>query len=827
MPAISISALHKQALSISDDPLKVICAWPVSGQYGTGTRVLSTNPLLTFRDAVDMDIFGAFQLCAIGILAAPVTVMLSRTYFNDPGRNTIFAWTFLLLVGLLCMTIEFYRIQTTDCTLSSSGIPVSSNAAEFPYIEGNNCDLICSVRDGPSSLLRGGSANNIYVVPAPDKLTFGTATLLAAACSVHATLCLILMRHKVLTFNWKTLFGGQDQQDSGEKANPVDTSDSDKSPMKTVNETIGYFLKILAVPVFGGAGLAILIIGEINFFSPQVNYQTEPMANVGQWAPVAGTSLVMLGSLYLLLAKHAKEDLEEPPAHQCECWLPPSNQDQSQERMRHSEDNVSSHSHRGHGSTSHTMLNPSAEGIHVSASQDEHSTRSSLSFCTQDAPSPVETPLPKRGLNRRKFENTIRKFGEFLGTPAEDFITQPRNQNPLSVDAPAVPGEALRNPRWHGIESERVQHQVEENTPPRSRAGSSASSNASSQDPEGDNPIGEVVVEFLGEQTADNSASRRDLGFTGQLQGKWYAVYGDTLWCDTGVTDAAQDTEGFHGMVRNSLSALTDDPLVVHDLHLNQDEPVPHQQQLVPFNEAWGETNTFGFGGTSIVETDASTATGALYYLVNDAEHYKGAGIARLETVDGVPTVTQRMGEAGWWWDGDRFAKYGDIAAYRDVNSDFIYVLGRPPNSICEWPSNQYVYQARVRATDAFDLSKYEYWWGRDQGWKEEMLTDFNCETAIMWGVGQGQIVYNEHFGAYIYVYLDLVNRVKGGTVCLRTAPNAEGPWTDNKEIFKAEPIDGGLVYAGIAYPHLDETGKTLTIGFTNNNHIQVIKVTF
>jgi hypothetical protein len=26
----------------------------------------------------------------------------------------------------------------------------------------------------------------------------------------------------------------------------------------------------------------------------------------------------------------------------------------------------------------------------------------------------------------------------------------------------------------------------------------------------------------------------------------------------------------------------------------------------------------------------------------------------------------------------------------------------------------------------------------------------------VMWGVGQGQIVYNNHFGTYIYVYLDL-----------------------------------------------------------------------
>ncbi len=46
-----------------------------------------------------MDVFGAFQLCSIGILAAPVTVRLSRTYFEDPGRNAIFVWSILLLAG--------------------------------------------------------------------------------------------------------------------------------------------------------------------------------------------------------------------------------------------------------------------------------------------------------------------------------------------------------------------------------------------------------------------------------------------------------------------------------------------------------------------------------------------------------------------------------------------------------------------------------------------------------------------------------------------------------------------------------------------------------
>jgi hypothetical protein len=49
--------------------------------------------------AVDMDVYGAFQLCSLGILAGPVTVRLSKTYFDAPGRNIIFLWTGIILAG--------------------------------------------------------------------------------------------------------------------------------------------------------------------------------------------------------------------------------------------------------------------------------------------------------------------------------------------------------------------------------------------------------------------------------------------------------------------------------------------------------------------------------------------------------------------------------------------------------------------------------------------------------------------------------------------------------------------------------------------------------
>ena len=60
---------------------------------------------------VDMDLYGALQLCSIGILTAPVTARLSKTYFNNPGRNTIFAWTVLVLAGkcACCLAVYYPR----------------------------------------------------------------------------------------------------------------------------------------------------------------------------------------------------------------------------------------------------------------------------------------------------------------------------------------------------------------------------------------------------------------------------------------------------------------------------------------------------------------------------------------------------------------------------------------------------------------------------------------------------------------------------------------------------------------------------------------------
>ncbi|RFN46060.1 hypothetical protein FIE12Z_9661 [Fusarium flagelliforme] len=492
MPAVSsvLEVVVPRAVNDTTEALQVICAWPVSGQYGTGTRVLYyvliatclvakkkewlVNPCLAAAlvlpavaaihgivltamhnpDAVDMDIYGAFQLCAIGILAAPVTVMMSKTYFNDPGRNTIFLWTFLLLIGLLSMTIEFYRIETHDCITDASGNPVSPNVSNFNYTEGNNCGLICSTQDGPRSSMRGGSANNIYVIPAPHTLTFGAATLLAAACCVHAVLCLVSMWDRVLEINWRRRFGRQQEEDE----ETTEDGGANRGVMKKVNDTIGFYLKILAVPVFGGAGLAILIVGEINFFSPQVDYQTEPMANIGQWAPVTGTAMAMVGSLYLLLARHAEEAGDPYKPHHCNCPHCHIDNSARQSQVSH-HGSMSSLNSRHTGPTiSVTDTHPTSQ---LSPNLDTPPPRSSL----QRDPSIDGHPSinhPARNPYRQKVEKAFFKFGDILGTPAHDFITEPQNRDPSHVDLPMVPGERFRNERVSAVEREQDQHQEHE-----------------------------------------------------------------------------------------------------------------------------------------------------------------------------------------------------------------------------------------------------------------------------------------------------------------------------------------------------------------------------
>ena len=144
-----------------------------------------------------------------------------------------------------------------------------------------------------------------------------------------------------------------------------------------------------------------------------------------------------------------------------------------------------------------------------------------------------------------------------------------------------------------------------------------------------------------------------------------------------------------------------------------------------------------------------------VFYLINQNDAgLVGAGVAKVELDNGSPIVTDRLGDDGYWWDVNNGPRYGDVAAYKDDNSNYIYAWGGAPTSDSDATSSQYVYQVRVPQSGAFDLNQYEYWNGRDQGWSSTPLSTFDETTAVMWGVGQGMTYWSPFYSIYFYVHI-------------------------------------------------------------------------
>ncbi|KAI4724122.1 hypothetical protein E4T49_08147 [Aureobasidium sp. EXF-10728] len=427
----------------SSPGLHVVCAWPVSGQYGPGSRVLYyvlvvlcvfgkkadwiknaclaavllfpavaalhgiTLAALHVNGAVDMDIYGAFQLCSLGILAAPATVKNSRTYFLDPGRNIIFLWTILILSvralrceGLLSLAVEFFRTKTQVCK-SNTGSLVSLTNFSYGVTD---CGLVCSVDSGPESPMRRDAANNIYVIPAPTRLTFGTVTLLCAACCIPAILTLISMWNKILEINWKSRYGRETEKDPEEKK------------VKDINSLIKRLLNVIEAPLFGVAVVVILILGEINLFSEQVRYQTEPIASIGQWAPIVGTGLAMMGSLVVYVTSTSTESETESVTGQAHDGT---------------DDNSVSNSSR-------------PESVRPDTHDSNHSRIKSNALTHVNTAGTGLTDRPADRGGRRKVSDFLHKVGDYMGTPGKGRFDNPSSRRDYH-NYPTIPGQEFRD----------------------------------------------------------------------------------------------------------------------------------------------------------------------------------------------------------------------------------------------------------------------------------------------------------------------------------------------------------------------------------------------
>ncbi|KAF4766633.1 hypothetical protein N7455_005702 [Penicillium solitum] len=477
----------------SSSHLEVVCAWPVSGQYGPGTRVLyyvliaacvvarkvewirnaCLAAVLLFPaiaalhgivlaalhvdGAVDMDVYGAFQLCAIGILTAPATVRLSRTYFNNPGRDIIFLWTVLLLAGLISLIVEFMRLKSSICPVDDpASIHWASTGGKrggrFQY--GSNCGIACTPDNGPVSPLRLKAANNIYVIPVPHQLSFNATTLIAAACCIPAILSLVSMWIKILDDNWEKFSNGKPKQKPDEPI--LGTNGATITHMNGITNKISKWLALIEIPVFAAAVLAILVKGEMNFWSTQVQYQTEPIQSIGQWAPIVGTVLAALGSLYLLLSADieaaGKEDGQQAEitvgkCPNCDCAVSDT------------------------GSSSRRESRTSAER------QDPD-----IEMTAIRRPTTNQTTGTQPDLGRRKVARFLMAASAIMTTKAHNQIEKTGFKPEAKTTYPETPGERYKN---SDLQKQRDEYKRSSTPDNRSRAASFISSRGSVDNGEG------------------------------------------------------------------------------------------------------------------------------------------------------------------------------------------------------------------------------------------------------------------------------------------------------------------------------------------------------
>ena len=380
------------------------------------------------------------------------------------------------------MTVEFSRSNTFPCPYNDSGQPLSPDPRLFNYNNPPTCNLTCSTTSGPFSPIRQGSANNIYVVPAPDRITFGLGTLLAAACCIPAVLHLASMWNKILEINWKSRFGNQDVD---EEALIEGTNGATLGSMTKVNAYIRKFLIVPEVLLFGAAVLFILVLGEMNFFSGQVSWQTEPMSAIGkrsssfilirwltvfvlfagQWATIVGTILAVLGWLYynrhewLGLKEETNPTASKSPLNPA---MREGHKDNSPASSHYvatpgAIDERHSLSNGGRRTSTETVISPLPQAV----TPTDQKTPPECVPTTN----PLQQAVTWRDGGRRRVARTLTDLSDRLVTATPNQFDDSAFRSGPAQKYPRVPAEELRNKKLKNIEN-----RYEGNTTPRAQS---------------------------------------------------------------------------------------------------------------------------------------------------------------------------------------------------------------------------------------------------------------------------------------------------------------------------------------------------------------------
>jgi hypothetical protein len=146
---------------------------------------------------------------------------------------------------------------------------------------------------------------------------------------------------------------------------------------------------------------------------------------LGQWAPIAGTTFAVLGSLYLLLSGDAKrvKDLQHGgPTHRCNCCP-----------------------QEGPSASSRSATPDHDPEAHCEAEADRET--SEIAPTTSHA-SRFEIDAGAR----RKVAKTLNAFADRFGTPAPDRFDDSYFKHGKPAEYPQIPGEENRNERLFRVQ---------------------------------------------------------------------------------------------------------------------------------------------------------------------------------------------------------------------------------------------------------------------------------------------------------------------------------------------------------------------------------------
>jgi hypothetical protein len=326
---------------------------------------------------------------------------------------------------------------------------------------------------------------------------------------------------------------------------------------------------------------------------------------------------------------------------------------------------------------------------------------------------------------------------------------------------------------------------------------------------------------YLGTLWVDNRNVIRDLGFTGVVNGQIVWTFGDTLLerSSGNTTFCAGDSTALGD--RTTRIRVRDKALAPNGCPL---EWIP----LTAAELANGGLGRFAEGGTNVVEYAPNK--GLVWFLKNDrfggTDNIVGAGVATV-TADANGAVATRLHE-NLWTSSEPY--WGDTGVAYDALDQNVYVFGHGPTSLGLTAN---VYLAKAPATQATDVTAYQYWDQSKGAWTAQRFGDGQNGTAALTDAqaiftyashGQSNPFWSNHYNTWMFVH---GADVPTTGIYVSTAPKLEGPWTAPVIIGTTCPVSacGGTRYAIAPHPEFDPSGKTVMVTWTDWHYIHAVEV--